>query len=218
MCEPVFSTRISIKWESDPKPHEPTSTWVFTAGNEEFVDTRINMANSNPDWLITGYEKSLAIKAGYESTIMFCHDLDSLCKPGETPGADVGHFKSIEGSSDRLEEGAMMNPDLGKTLEYQEVWRTLDPIYSTVSELKPIAASTKQGESEVWKLENGKGVFIKIGRFAQGVAVNANNEYQCIRLFEKDVIYQYGNDSSQVFHPFIAGHFQQSSWVKTFQG
>lgn len=149
---------------------------------------------------------------------MFCHALDNLCKPGEMPGADVGHFKNIAGSSDRLEEGAMMNPDIGKNMEYQEVWRTLDPIHSTVSDLKPLGVSTKHVENQVWKLEDSKGAFIKIGEFSQGVAVNAKNEYQCIRLFKQEVVYQYGNESYRIFAPFITGHLKQSNWVKTFQG
>ncbi|SCW00586.1 LAFE_0C07470g1_1 [Lachancea fermentati] len=208
----VFSIRKSIKWEDEAEPSEPTSTWVLTAGNDDFVDTRILKATGEPDWLINGKEKTIATEPGFEVSIEFVHQLDSL---GDDSGSDVGHFKGLP-SGERLECGRMQQPDSGVEKGYEEVWSTLDAISSTPTDLKPTVGEDPSFSSTVWELPNGKGRFITIGKFSQGVATY-NDVFQCVRLYEKSVVYKYGAEAMELFGEFIDGNIREGfDWKRTF--
>lgn len=205
--EPVFSTRISIQWDEDEEM-ENTSTWILAASNHLFVDARIDLKTGIPEWLMTGEEVELPAREGHEFSIQFKHELDSMnANPDESE--DIADFNTLP-SGDRLETGVMLNPASGKMSPYKEVWRTLDPVKSTPANLTRYekGADQKPIKSTVWNLSssaNGaSGRFITIGNFSQGI-VKFNNAFQCIRIFNNEVIYQYGSNVEEIFGQFMKG-------------
>ncbi|OBA25867.1 hypothetical protein HANVADRAFT_53596 [Hanseniaspora valbyensis NRRL Y-1626] len=240
MFEPSFSRRVFIKWEHEEKFNEPTSTWVLTAPNGDFVDTRINLKDESKSWFITGSEKAIKIKKGYESSIEFVHVLDNFTKWDLPPGKDVGNFKQIT-SDDwdvslkklfnyddaktfnlahyRLEEGCMENADCNNVIQdYKEIWDSLDPINSTPDSLISLVKNSKEKfKCQVYKIleeTNGRelGRFIQVGKFGAGVAVNSKKEYQVIRIYENNVIYHFGKDYEDIFACFLNNSLPKSSW------
>lgn len=215
--QPVFSTRVSMKWSKDKEPTETTSTWVFTASNGEFVDIRIDVASKEPQWLITGKEVEIPTKTGYEFSVEFQHQLDSL---GGDSGADVGNFTSLP-DGDRLEAGEMFNHDIGEVMGYEEVWRSLDPVNSTPTQL--VRENGGAIASSVWEFLEGHGTksgkFITIESFGQGVVYYAG-QYQCVRLFGGKIVYQYGEDAPAIFAKFTNDLDGKSDfkWAETFRG
>ncbi|SSD59873.1 uncharacterized protein SCODWIG_01634 [Saccharomycodes ludwigii] len=216
----IFSERVSIQWEDEPSPNEPTSTWVLTAANGDFVDTRINLTTKIPEWVSTGKELEIETKPGYEYSINFQLILDSTSEPNSC-NSDVGNFKQLPNSNYRLEEGSMANPTQNKKImSYKEIWRTLDPNRSTPENLVEIdtgSISEKEEigfESKVWELPGNRGRFITIGYFGQGVAVNENYEYQTIRLYKNRVLYSDGNDYQKIFAPFLGKGISGMEWIQ----
>lgn len=245
MPEAAFSTRVFIRWEHEENFSEPTSTWVITAANGEFVDTRVNLNNKSKHWFITGYEKIVETKKGYDCSIEFLHGLDNFTEWGATPGKDLGHFKEITNvywnqtlkllfeskdcenfklSHYRLEEGNMSNADFNnEDQDYQEIWDTLDPINSTPDQLKSLIKTPLQKiPSKVYKMfdenkETELGRFIKFGKFGMGVAVNDKKEYQVIRTYENTVVYHYGEDYEKIFTCFLNKLSVTEPWTLTFE-
>ncbi|KAG0677343.1 hypothetical protein C6P41_001435 [Kluyveromyces marxianus] len=209
--EPVFSNRVSIQW-GDEAPKEDTSTWILTAPDGKFVDARISLESNVPQWLITGKEVEIPTKEGYEFSIQFVHELDSVHGQNSEHSADTGHFKTLADKS-RLEEGEMYNVDRKQVMKYKEVWRSIDSLHSTPEHL--VATSVSNGlkaseiQSFIWELPedskgNARGRLIKIGRFSQGI-VEYNKSYQCIRIFDNSVVYQYGSNLEEIFGQFMRG-------------
>lgn len=246
MPEGSFSTRAFIRWEREEKFSEPTSTWVITAANGEFVDTRVNLNNKSKHWFITGFENIVETVKGYDYSIEFLHGLDNFTQWGATPGKDLGHFKEITNdywnktlkeffeckdrknfnvSHYRLEEGSMPNPDFNEEVQdYQEIWDSLDPINSTPDQLKSlIEPPSEKIPSKVYKLfdvdkETELGRFIKFGKFGMGVAVNDKREYQVIRTYGNNVVYHFGEDYERVFSSFLNNLSAKEPWILTFEG
>ena len=96
--EPVFSNRVSIQW-GDEAPKEDTSTWILTAPDGKFVDARISLESNVPQWLITGKEVEIPTKEGYEFSIQFVHELDSVHGQNSEHSADTVHFKTLADKS-----------------------------------------------------------------------------------------------------------------------
>ncbi|XBW34700.1 hypothetical protein QEN19_000267 [Hanseniaspora menglaensis] len=242
MTIPIFSKRAYIRWENDKQFNEPTSTWVLTAPNGEFVDTRVHKEIETKHWFTTGFEEIIETNEGYDHSINFVLTLDNLTKWGNSPGSDVGNFKSITESDwnnnlkchfsakdiasfklthYRLEEGYMANADFqGKIQNYQEIWDTLDANQSRPDSLKPFDEKTKNKvKCEVFKIfdktKNELGRFITVGKFGMGVAVNAKGEYNAIRVFEGKPIFMYGENCKDLFDFFING-LSSVEWKLTY--
>lgn len=222
--EPVFSSRISIKW-GEQEPHEDTNTWVLTAGNGKFVDARIDLKTNIPQWLITGEEQEIPTKDGYEFSLKFVHELDSVHGNDPERSADFGHFKSLTYSS-RLEEGEMYNVSEERVMTYKEIWQTIDPIRSSTDHLVPVESDIYDGSSVtsiVWELSddamnNARGRLISIGKVSQGI-VEYNGLFQCIRTWNNSVVYQYGSHVEEIFGQFMKGlstHNSQFPWQRTY--
>lgn len=244
MAEPCFSRRVFIKWVNDKIFHEPTSTWVLTASNGEFVDTRVDLKEDAKSWFVSGFEQAIETKAGYDCSIDFVYCIDSFKEWGKPLGSDAGHFKGINddvwdkdlkhlfSAEDavhfdkkhyRLEEGFMPNAECNNEIQdYKEIWDTLDPLNSTSESLKSLTekAETKI-KNQVFKLfdESGEkelGRYITIGKFGMGVALNSKKEYQAIRTYEGEPVYTFGKESSHIFACFIGGSLSSSPWKLTF--
>jgi hypothetical protein len=225
MGDPSFSIRSFIKWKHEPLFNEPTSTWVLTASNNEFVDTRLVLDKSteSKNWFIAGHEEEIKKKDGYLYSIAFIHKLDNFCKAGEEPGKDVGHFKKIEVTPEfkksintkdyeqldfnhhRLEEGFMANPDLNNEIEdYQEIWNTINPWESEANSLIPLIEKTETIHSKVFKRFNSKGEecgrYIAVGKFGMGICLLPNQEYVAIRTFEDKCIFESHSNANDQFH------------------
>lgn len=219
--EPVFSTRLSIQW-GDKEVSEDTSTWVLTASDCTFVDARIDLKTGVPQWLVVGTEVEIPTKEGYECSIKFVPMLDSLNdKENVEDFAECGHFKPLPDGT-RLETGSMLNPGTNEVEPYREIWRTLDPINSTSDSLlsDTDSGAAKQTKSIVWNLSDDSstiiGKFIIIGKFSQGI-VKYNKTFQCIRICNNEVVYQYGSNVEEIFGQFIKGlstFNAQFPWVK----
>ena len=239
MGEATFSTRSFIKWKHEPYFNEPTSTWVLTASNNEFVDTRVvlDQKSISKNWFVAGLEDEIETKKDYLFSIAFIHKLDNFCKPGEEPGKDVGHFKNIEKTipgfeelfkpedyevlnfdHHRLEEGCMGNPDANDEIEdYQEIWNTLDPINSTADSLLSLTQKSEKIHSRVYKIFDSEGEeygrYIKIGKFGMGICLSSEKEFVVTRTFENKCIYESHTNANDLFQC----EQSESEWQLTYE-
>ncbi|KAM9938685.1 hypothetical protein OXX80_001819 [Metschnikowia pulcherrima] len=198
----VLSTRVSLRWLPE-EPNELTSTMVFTSAQDHFVDVRIykdkypyRQVGEQPerfedvfDWVIVGEEEAIE----NSNQIRFNHTVNSqeiarslatkkpLSECRSDP--DVGAFWPIEGSEDRKETGAMAHPNTGKTTEYVEIWRSLNPNLTSVD--KEVreghdekGAATHEDAAPVatydLKTKGFIGRIIRLGNWVQGVIYEEN--------------------------------------------
>ncbi|ODV94330.1 hypothetical protein PACTADRAFT_86518 [Pachysolen tannophilus NRRL Y-2460] len=219
----VVSKRVSIQWPPEDAS-EPTTTMVFTAPSDKFVDLRpLKIPQTEKEekfpfeWAIVGYEQVLP-----ENKIQFHHTMDSrlvneiyyakknnLLLPSTEDTPDIGHFTTLP-NGDKREDGEMLNIATGKIQPYIEIWRSLDLTRATPD--SPIAASEQQDVPTVKCIvlevndDIYEGRFIIIGNWAQGILNNKKTDYNenysssmsCIRVYFRnnkwEPLVEYGID------------------------
>lgn len=238
MGEPVFSIRSFIKWKHQPLFNEPTSTWVLTASNGEFVDTRVvlDTKSKSKHWFVAGLEKEIDTKDGYIYTILFIAILTNL-SDSDMPSEDSGNFKKLDSKSiefkksfnkedyssldfehHRLEEGFMANPDFDNIIEdYQEIWSTIDPLHSSPDCLLSLNKEHSRINSKVYKCFNFEGNevgrYVTVGKFGMGVLETEVNDFVAVRTFENKCIYESRQGAYEQFHCYI----NENQWKLTFE-
>lgn len=238
MGEPVFSIRSFIKWKHEPLFNEPTSTWVLTASNGEFVDTRVvlDTKSKSKNWFVAGLEKEIDTKEGYLYTILFIAILNNFSE-SEIPSEDAGNFKKLDSKSlkfkmslndedyksldfehHRLEEGFMANPDFDDRIEdYQEIWNTIDPIRSNPDCLLSSNEDHTKIDSKVYKSFNSKGKeigrYVTVGKFGMGVFKTEVNDFVAVRTFEKKCVYESHKGAYDLFDRDT----NEKQWKLTFE-
>lgn len=193
MRPPTISERISFRWLPDP-PSEPTTTLVLTSPKGHFVDVRIFKLSSkissaqlstpqNPNaepassgsstslhhnlqWAFAGLATHSTTATG-QSKGEWLHLVDSKHPAGFQ---DSGVFEDLP-DGDSLECGVMLDDELGREREYEEVWRDweADPRTFRVWELQ-----RRDGEGDTKQREGGvQGYFISMGLSAAGIVKNS---------------------------------------------
>lgn len=214
----VLSTRVNIQWLPN-EPTETSHTLVFTTSQDHFVDVRIKKDmypfkqdgaqpvdfNEVFEWVIVGEEEPIA----NTNKIQFNHkvNLQEIMKSLTTgkplleckSAPDIGSFSAIEGSKDRKEMGRMVNPETGKSTEYVEIWRSLNP-EETTFETEVRENENKDGHeisgpvdvyNATYDLEEGSvyGRVIVLGRWIQGVIYDSSDKshpLSVLRAYRED--------------------------------
>ncbi|KAL6930444.1 uncharacterized protein HGUI_00691 [Hanseniaspora guilliermondii] len=238
MGEPTFSVRSYIKWQHEPLFNEPTSTWVLTAANGEFVDTRVilDTNSKSKNWFFAGSEKEIETKDGYLYSILFVATLNN-CSDDNKQSEDVGNFKKLDATSlefkmsfserdlntldfehHRLEEGFMANPDFNNQIEdYQEIWNTIDPINSDPSRLLSLKKQHPKINSKVYKSYNSNGEevgrYVTVGKFGIGMCKFQKNDFVAVRTFENKCVYESQQGAFDLFNCHVNG----AQWKLTYE-
>ncbi|KAK6460424.1 hypothetical protein DFJ63DRAFT_250499 [Scheffersomyces coipomensis] len=198
----VVSTRVSLQWGSE-EPEELSYTMAFTSPQNHYVDIRI-FKHKNPykgdgsdsfdqvfQWLLAGIEEPIPDTG----KINFKNYIDSQAvtrsiKSGKplVIGSDIGDFSDIEGSLDRKEVGAMLNPDTGVEQSYIEIWRSLDPTKLTPT--NEVRESEVEDDTipvftlQVEESDDIRGKIIRLGNWVQGITFDkSTNTFNVIRSF-----------------------------------
>lgn len=163
---PLISLRVSLRFLPAP-PTEPTDTLVLNAGGLKSLYTDFRPLRGTPgscDWALSGAKEDLGGGRARWTRI-----IDSRRAP-RAPGdkgpnapveADEGMCERLE-NGDELERGEMLNPETGRIESYEEVWR--DEEVPSGARVMLAVLPRSEGEGTV------KGVWIRVGRWCQGVA------------------------------------------------
>ncbi|PIA98029.1 hypothetical protein CB0940_06438 [Cercospora beticola] len=180
-----ISVRDFIRFPATSDPKEPTSTLVLTSSGNRFVDIRILKEGPEPipqvakdaallplshlDWAFAGTSSSNENVNG-EVKSVWTHWIDSRTLQPET----VNDSGVMDPQSDgrTLERGVMPDPETGKLVRYEEMWRDIEA--SSCGE-KNAASGVKCVVLQMYcetggeEKDRARGMVIRLGQFCQGV-------------------------------------------------
>lgn len=127
-----LSTRLAIAWPPDIPPYENTDTLVLSFPSNHFIDLRPLKSFHSLDWGMAGHQSTIQTPDGDKSILLFfqlikatfIHTVDSRVPKDPLSVKDEGWFKKLPNGDD-LEIGMMMNPETGRIMAYEEIWRTI---------------------------------------------------------------------------------------------
>lgn len=131
-----LSTRTSIAWPPDIPPSENTDTLVLSFPSSRFIDLRPLKHLQSLDWGMAGHQTTTQTPSGTKSfpslpsversnvAARFIHTVDSRVPEDPSSVHDEGIFRRLDNGDD-LEIGNMLNPETGKIMLYEEIWRTI---------------------------------------------------------------------------------------------
>lgn len=154
-----ISVRESIRWPPAPAS-EPTSTVVLTSPERRFVDVRLVLLPGQPaetatalDWAFAG--TSSRCPAGRAAA--WTHWVDSRAEAMR----DEAEVEELAGGAE-LERGRMVNPETGVEADYEEVWRSVEPVTVTAA-AGCVVLQTEDGS------RGERGMVIRLGQYCQGI-------------------------------------------------